>query len=178
MPVKCWLEKTIQINDSWGPGAFNVLQVPLGVAPEFSLRGRFLRDKQNKKQVSHLRAEISCGHLSDGWQDAVFAPVGTVAVQGISGLPVWDPSQAAVYRDLIDGPNNNLGDSTTVRLEGVVPYVDASGSLGYDIVRLYYASNAVQGASADLVIVKIATLVAISGTVQIKQDGAAHGPPS
>jgi len=154
-----------------------VLQVPLGIAPEFSLRGRFLRDKQSKKQLSHLRAEISSGHLSDGWQDAVFAPVGTVAVQGIVGLPPWDQSQADVYRNLIGGPNNNLGDSRTLRLEGIVPYVDADGTLGYDIVRLYYALNAVQGANPDLVIIKIATLVAISGTVQIKQDGVAHGPP-
>ncbi len=176
--MKCWLDKTIQVNDSWGPGAVNVLQVPLGVAPEFSLRGRFLRDTQNKKKVSHIRAEISSGHLSDGWQDAVFAPVGTVAVQGIFGLPPWDPSQANVYRNLIGGTNNNLGESTTVRLEGIVPYVDASGTIGYDIVRLYYAFNAVHGASPDLVIIKIATLVAITGTVQIKQDGLAHGPPA
>jgi len=108
----------------------------------------------------------------------VFAPVGSVAVQGIFGLPPWDPSQADVYRNLIESTNNNLGDSRTVRLEGIVPYMDATGTLGYDIVRLYYAFNAVQGASPDLVIIKIATLVAISGTVQIKQDGGAHGPPN
>jgi hypothetical protein len=176
--VNCWKDKSIKINDSWGPGANNVLRVPLTCAPEFSIRARYLRDGQGTRQLSQLQAEISSGYLSDGWQSAVFTPLGTVPVKGIYGLPPWDPSQAKVYRDMIESPNNNLGDSRTVRLEGVIPYVDANGAVGYDTVRLFYAFNAVQGApTADLVIIKIATLVAIPGTVQIRQDGGGHGPP-
>jgi len=44
-------------------------------------------------------------------------------------------------------------------------------------VRLFYAFNAVEGPIADLVIVKTATLVAIPGTVQVREDGGAQGPP-
>jgi hypothetical protein len=41
------------------------------------------------------------------------------------------------------------------------------------------AFNAVEGsACADLVVIKTATFAAIPGTVQIRQDGAGHGPPS
>jgi len=176
--VNSWTNKTIKINDSWGPGANDVLRAPFGCAPEFSMRGCFLRDSQSVRQLGQLRAEISSGYLSDGWQSAVFTPVGTVPIKGIYGLPPWDPSQAETYRNLIEGPNNNLGDSRTVRLEGVVSYVDANGVVGYDTVRLFYAFNAVEGAPcADLVIVKTATLVGIPGTVQVRQDGGAHGPP-
>jgi hypothetical protein len=176
--VNCWKDKTIKINDSWGPGAGDVLGVPLGCAPEFSMRPNYLRDSQGVLQLGQLRAEISSGYLSDGWQSAVFTPVGTIAVKGIYGLPPWDPSQAQVYREMIQSPNNNLGDSRTIRLEGVIPYVDANGTVGYDTVRLFYAYNAVQGAPIpDLVIIKTATLVAIPGTVQVRQDGGAHGPP-
>jgi hypothetical protein len=176
--VNCWTDKTIKINDSWGPGASDVLCVPLGCAPEFSMRARYLRDAKAASQLGQLRAEISSGYLSDGWQSAIFTPVGTVPVKGIYGLPPWDPSEAKTYRDLIEGPNNNLGDSRTVRLEGVIPYVDANGVVGYDTVRLFYAFNAVGGAPiADLVIIKTATLVAIPGTVQVRQDGGGHGPP-
>jgi hypothetical protein len=142
------------------------------------MRARYLRDGQGIRQLGQLQAEISSGYLGDGWQRAVFTPVGTVPVKGIYGLPPWDPSQAKVYRDMIESPNNNLGDSRTIRLEGVIPYADANGVVAYDTVRLFYAFNAVQGAPiADLVIVKIATLVALPGTVQIRQDGGAHGPP-
>ena len=176
--MNAWIDKTIKINDSWGAGAINVLRAPLGCAAEFSLRGRYLRDSKGARQVAHLRAEISSGYLSDGWHSAAFTPVGTVPVKGINGLPPWDPSQADTYRNLIEGPNNNLGDSRTVRLEGVIAYVDANGVVGYDTVRLFYAFNAVQGsACADLVVIKIATFAAIPGSVQVRQDGAGHGPP-
>jgi hypothetical protein len=41
------------------------------------------------------------------------------------------------------------------------------------------AFNAVEGsACADLVVIKTATFAAIPGTVQIRLDGAGHGPPS
>jgi hypothetical protein len=175
--VNPWKDKTIKINDSWGPGANEVLHVPLGCAPEFSMRERYLRDNNGTNQLGQLSAAISSGYLSDGWQSATFTPVGTIGVTGISGLPPWDPSQAQVYRDMIESPNNNLGDSRTLRLEGVIPYVNANGLVGYDTVRLFYAFNAVEGPIADLVIVKTATLVAIPGTVQVREDGGAQGPP-
>ena len=127
---------------------------------------------------SQLRAEISSGFLSDGWHGAVFTPMGSVEVSGIYGLPPWDPSKAEIYRNMIQGPDNNLGDSRTRRLEGSIPYVGSNGVVGYDTVRLFYAFNAVQGApNADLVIVKTATLVAIPGIVRVKQDGGGQGPP-
>jgi hypothetical protein len=177
--VNTWIDKTIKLNDSWGAGAADVLHAPLGCSAEFSLRGRFLRDAKAATLVGQLRAEISSGYLIDGWQSAVFTPVGTEPVKGIYGLPPWDPSQADTYRNLIEGPDNNLGDSRTARLEGVIAYVDANGAVGYDTVRLFYAFNAVEGpAPADLVVIKTATFVAIPGTVQIRQDGAGHGPPS
>jgi hypothetical protein len=176
--VNCWINKSIRLNDSWGAGANDVLRSPLGSAPEFSLRPRYLRDARATRQICQLRAEVSSGYLSDGWQGAVFTPMGTMEVKGIFGLPPWDPSQAETYRKLIEGPTNNLGDSRTVRLEGAIPYVDANGVVGYDTVRLFYAFNAVEGAAvADLVIVKTATLVAIPGAVQVRQDGGGHGPP-
>ncbi|MGA2188468.1 MAG: hypothetical protein ABSH33_08060 [Steroidobacteraceae bacterium] len=175
--MNCWIDKTIKINDSWGSGATNVLRAPLGCAPEFSLRARYIRDSKSVRQLAHLQAEISSGYLSDGWHTAVFTPVGTVEVKGISGLPPWDSSQGDTYRNLIIGANNNLGDSSTQRLEGVIGYTDANGVVGYDTVRLFYAVNAVKGPKRDLVIVKIATLAAIPGTVQTRQDGAGHGPP-
>lgn len=175
--MNCWIDKTVKLNDSWGPGAANVLQAPLGCPAEFSLRGRYIRDVKGRWQLGQLRAEIASGYLCDGWQNAVFTPVGVNAVTGISGLPVWDPSQAETYRKAINGPDHNLGDSRTARLEAVIAYADADGVVGFDTVRLYYASDAVQG-SADLVIVKTATHTGIPGTVQVRQDGGAHGPPS
>jgi len=149
------------------------------VAPEFSLRGRFLRSGPCAGTLSQLRAEVSSGYLCDGWQHAVFTPMGSVPVKGIFGLPPWDPTQADTYRNMIDDTSkNNLGDSNTLRLEGIIPYLGANGTVGYDIVRLFYAFNAVQGAPiTDLVVIKMATLVAIPGVVKIKQDGAGHGPP-
>jgi hypothetical protein len=176
--VDYWRDKTIKLNDSWGPGAANVLRGPLGSAPEFSLRARYLRGTQAARQLAQFRVEISSGYLSDGWQDAVFTPFGTVPVTGIAGLPPWDSSKADVYHDLIIGPNHNLGDYKTERLEGVIPFLDASGAVGYDTVRLFYASKAVQGGpNEDLVILKIATYAAAPGTVQVRQDGGGHGPP-
>jgi hypothetical protein len=176
--VNCWKDKTIKINDSWGPITNSVLRVPLGCSPVFSMRGRYLRTPQGTEKLGQIHAEISSGYLSDGWQRAVFTPVGTVPVKGIYGLPPWDPSQSQVYRDMIDGPNNNLGDSRTMRLEGVIPYANGSGDIGYETVRLFYAFNAVQGAPiADLVIVKSTTLLAVPGTVKVSDDGGGQGPP-
>ena len=176
--MNCWNDKTISLNDSWGPGANDVLRAPLGCAAEFSLRPRYLRDSKGTLHVGQFEAVFASGYMGDGWNGAVFTPVGTLPVAGISGLPPWDTSQAAAYRNLIEGPNSNIADSRTQRLEGVIPYVDANGAVGYDTVRLFYAFNAVKGGPvADLVVVKTATLVGIAGTVQIRQDGGAHGPP-
>jgi hypothetical protein len=177
--VNCWIDKTIKLNDTWGPGAYNTLRAPLGCSPEFSLRACYLRDGQGTRQPSQLRAELSSGYMSDGWNGTVFTPVGTVPVKGIYGLPPWDPSQAETYRNLINGPNNNLGDSRTVHLEGVIAYLGESGGIGYDTVRLFYCFNAVEGsANPDLVVVKSATLVGIPGVVQVREDGGAQGPPN
>jgi hypothetical protein len=175
--VSIWLDKTVTLNDSWGPGAADVLQAPLGCKAEFSLRGRYLRDGAGRWQLGQLRAEIASGYLCDGWQHAVFTPVGSVPVAGISGLPPWDPSQAQTYRDMINGAGNNLGDARTARLEGIIAYTNAAGAVGFDTVRLYFAFKAVQGSKPDLVVIKTATYVGIPGTVQIRQDGGAHGPP-
>ena len=176
--MNCWKDKTIALSDSWGPGANDVLNAPLGCAAEFSLRPRYLRDSKGTLHIGQFEAVCASGFMGDGWTGAVFTPVGTQPLAGITGLPPWDKSQSAMYRDLIEGSNNNLADSRTQRLEGVIPYVDANGAVGYDTVRLFYAFNAVRGAPvADLVVVKTATLVGIAGTVQIRQDGGAHGPP-
>ncbi len=170
-----WKDKTIKLNDSWGPITNTVLRVPLGCAPEFSMRARYLRDDRGGRKLGQLRAEISSGYLSDGWQSAIFTPLGTVSVKGIQGLPPWDPSHAKVYRDMIDGPDNNLGDSRTMRLEGAIAYVNADGTIGYEAVRLYYAFNAVQGAPIpDLVIVKRTSILGAPGPLD---DGGASGPP-
>jgi hypothetical protein len=178
--VKNWIDRTIKLNDSWGPGAAAVLGVPLGCAAEFSLRARYLRDTRGTRQPGQLRAEISSGYLSDGWHDAIFTPVGTVPIKGIFGLPPWDPSQADTYRKLIDGPNNNLGDPGTLRLEGSIGYVDPNGAVGYYTARLFYAFNAVEGAPCpDLVIIKLKNLVPIPGVVKPLEldDGGGQGPP-
>jgi len=99
----------------------------------------------------------------------------------VNGASVDDVNGHGTYcAGIACGPSapTHLGDSRTVRLEGVIPYLDANGAVGYDTVRLFYAFNAVEGAPiADLVIIKTGTLVAIPGTVQVRQDGGAHGPP-
>jgi hypothetical protein len=174
--VNCWMNKTISLNDSWGPGANDVLRAPLGCAGEFSLRPRYLRDARGARQLAQFEAEFASGYMSDGWRAAVFTPVGTMPITGVFGLPPWDPTQAATYRNLIEGPTTNLGDSRTLRLEAVIPYTDPNGAVGYDTVRLFYAFNAIQGAeSPDLVVLKTATLVGISGVVQVRQDGGGQG---
>lgn len=176
--MNLWIDKTVTLNDSWGPGAADVLKAPNGGLAEFRLRARSLRDSQGRRRPAQLVAEISSGFLCDGWAGAVFTPVGSMPVDGVAGLPAWDPSQAAAYRRAIDGGSTNIGDSRTMRLEGVIPFLGPNGAVGYDVVRLYYAVNAVRGPLPDLVIVKTATLAGIPGTVQARQDGGAHGPPA
>ena len=172
-----WINKTVKVNDSWGPGATDTLRTPLGQLPEFSFRARHLRDAQGNRQLAHFSIDFPSGYLGDGWQGVNFTPMGTIAVAGISGLPPWDPSQRDVYRKAIDAAAASLGDSRTLRLEGVIPHIGQQGAVGYNKVRLFYIANAVQGAMPDLVVIKIATHVAVPGTVQARQDGNGHGPP-
>jgi hypothetical protein len=175
--VNLWIDKTVMLNDSWGPGATAVLKAPNGGLAEFTLRARSLRDSQGRRQPAQLVAEIASGFLGDGWIGAVFTPMGTEPVTGLAGLAPWDPTQAAAYRKAIEGGSTNIGNSTTMRLEGVIPFLGAGGVVGYDVVRLYYAVSAVKGPLPDLVVVKTATHTGIPGTVRAQQDGAGHGPP-
>lgn len=171
-----WSNTRVKLNDSWGPGAVHTLTTPLNQQPEFVLHPRQLRDPSGNRHLAHFGIDFSSGLLADGWQGVNFVPMGSMAVAGISGLPAWDPSQQGVYRNMIDGAAGSLGDSRTLRLEAVIPYF-AQGGLGYNKVKLFYVSNAVQGPVKDLVVVKIATHVAVPGTVQARQDGAGQGPP-
>ena len=172
-----WSNKRVTLNDSWGPGAAHTLTTPLGQQPEFSLRPLHLRDAQGNPQLAHFSIDFPSGFLADGWRAVNFTPLGTIAVEGITGLAPWDPSQSAAYRTAIDAASVSLGDSRTVRLEAVIPHLGPQGGVGYNKVRLFYVFNAVQGPIPDLVVIKIATHVAIPGTVQARQDGTGHGPP-
>ncbi len=175
--MNIWINKRVALNDSWGPGATHTLTTPLGQQPEFSLRPRYLRDAQGNPQLAHYSIDFPSGFLADGWRGINFTPMGTIPVAGITGLPPWDPSQGAAYRTVINAASVSLGDSRTARLEGVIPYLGPQGGVGYNKVRLFYVINAVQGPTPDLVVIKIATHVAIPGTVQARQDGTGHGPP-
>ena len=178
--MNCWKDKTIMINDQWGAGGRNLLLAPLGCNAEISLRARYLRKADGTRQPAQFEAECSSGYLGEGWQGAVFTPVGHQAVTGIFGLPPWDgtPATQTKYRDMINGTGNNLNDSTTRRLEATVPYMSSAGTIGYDTVRLFYVFDAVEGSEiADLVVVKIAALLAPPGTVSALQEGTGQGPP-
>jgi hypothetical protein len=176
--VKHWIGKTVTLNDCWGPSAETILKAPNGKRPEFRLRARELRDGRNQLQPVQLVAEISAGSLAEGWQGAVFTPLGSTPVSGISGLPPWETSHRDRYRQLLEGGTTNIGDSRTLRLEAVVPFINADGTVIYDTVRLYFAENAVQGGPVPhLVIVKTSLLIGPNGTVQARQDGSAQGPP-
>jgi hypothetical protein len=175
--VDFWSNKRVTLNDSWGPGAAHTLTTPLGQQPEFSLRPLHLRDAQGNPQLAHFTIDFPSGFLADGWQGVNFTPLGSSAVAGITGLAPWDSSQSAAYRKAIDAASVSLGDSRTVRLEAVIPHLGPQGGVGYNKVRLFYVFNAVQGPIPDLVVIKIATHVAIPGTVQARQDGTGHGPP-
>jgi hypothetical protein len=176
--VNCWINTTVTLNDAWGLGAEDILQTPLGKLAEFSLRPRYLRDAQGNRQLAHFTVDFPSGFLPDGWQGATFTPMGTQPVAGVYDLPPWDPSTSATYRKVIEAATS-LGDSRTLRLEGVIPYLGANGGVGYDTVRLFYAFNAVKGSKIPhLVVIKTATLIEIPGTVQARQDGSGNGPPN
>ena len=176
--MKCWLNKSITLNDAWGVGPILITTPPLQVLPEFALQPRYLRDASGNYQLAQFALVHSSGFLPDGWYSSVFTPKGTNPVTGISGLPPLDPQDPDAYRSVIDGPGNNLGQSTTMRLEGTVPFVDPKGNVGYDSVCLYYIPNAVQDpANPDLVVVKTAALAATTNTVAARQQGSAQGTP-
>ncbi|HEV2227897.1 MAG TPA: hypothetical protein VGR86_02995 [Steroidobacteraceae bacterium] len=170
-----WSYKTVRLNDSWGPGAAHSLTTPTGQKPEFSMHPRYVREPQGNRHLAHFAIDFPSGFMPDGWQGVNFVPLGSVPAAGIAGLPAWNPSQQATYRQAIDAATS-LSDSRTLRLEAVIPYVDL-GQLGYNKVRLFYLENAVNGPIRDLVVVKIATHVAVPGTVQGRQDGSSQGPP-
>lgn len=173
-----WIDVRVTLNDSWGPGAAHTLRTPLAQQPEFWLRPRYLRDTQGNPQLAHFTIDFPSGFLADGWQGVSFAPLGADPVKGISGLPPWDPSQRDTYRKMIDAAAASLGDSRTLRLEGVVPHLE-QGGVGYNKVRLFYIANAVQDKNMpDLVVIKTATHKAVAGTVQARQDGSGQGPPA
>ncbi len=172
-----WINKRVTLNDSWGPGAVHTLTTPTGKQPEFTLRPRHLRGAQGNPQLAHFAIDFPSGFLADGWQGVNFIPLGSVDVTGISGLPPWTAAHSATYRNAIAAAAVSLGDSRTLRLEAVIPYTGPGGGVGYNKVRLFYVSKAVQGPIADLVVVKIATYAAIAGTVQGRQEGEGHGPP-
>jgi hypothetical protein len=175
--VNYWSNKRVTLNDSWGPGAAHSLKTPLAQQPEFWLRPQYLRDAQGNPQLAHFTVDFPSGFLSDGWRGVNFTPMGTDAVAGIANLQPWDPSQKDTYRKVIDAASVSLGDSRTLRLEGVVPHIEMGG-VGYNKVRLFYVLNAVQDNKfPDLVVVKTLTHPAVAGTVQALQDGTGHGPP-
>ncbi len=171
-----WINKTVALNDTWGQGAIDTLSTPVNKLPQFSLRPRHLLDAKGQRSCAHFAIDFPSGYLSDGWQGVNFVPLGAAAVSGIAGLPPWDPSQRDTYRNMIQAASGSLSDSRTQRLEGVIPYMGQHG-IGYNKVKLFYVTNAVQGPEPDLVVVLIATHVAVPGTVQAKQSGGGQGPP-
>jgi len=176
--VNYWSNVRVTLNDNWGPGAAHTLATPLGTQPEFILHPRHLRDGQGGRHLAHFSIDFHSGYLGDGWQGVNFVPMGTIAVAGISGLPPWDPSQRDAYRNMIAAAAGSLTDGRTLRLEAVVPYLDSPGRVGYNKVRLFFVNNAVNGPTRDLIVIKITTHAAVPGSVQGRQDGDGHGPPT
>jgi len=174
--VNNWINKTVALNDSWGQGAIDSLSTPVGKLPQFSLRPRHLLDAKGQRSCAHFSIDFPSGYLSDGWQGVNFIPIGTGAVTGISGLPPWDASQRDTYRNMIQAASGSLCDSRTQRLEAVIPYMGQHG-IGYNRVKLFYVTSAVQGPEPDLVVVMIATHAAVPGTMQARQAGTGQGPP-
>jgi hypothetical protein len=175
--VKNWMNKSVKLNDTWGPGAVDSLSTPLGTYPEFSLHARHLRDAAGNPQPAHFTIDFPSGYLADGWQGVNFIPLGSIPVAGISGLPPWDPAKRDTYRRTIDAAVASLTDPRTERLEAVIAFLGPQGGVGYNKVRLFYVVNAVQGPVPDLVVVRVATHVGIPGTVQARQEGGGQGPP-
>lgn len=177
MSVKHWIDTTVTLNDSWGPGAQHSLSTPLGRQPEFSLRARYLRDSKRNQQPAHFSIDFSSGYLGDGWLGVNFVPLGTDPVKGVSGLPPYSKSTRLTYRNMIEAAADYLDCSTTARLEGVVPHMTKNGQIGYNRVKLFYVRKAVKGPIPDLVIVRIQHHQSVPGTVRANQTGNGNGPP-
>ncbi len=176
--MKHWMYTRVTLVDSWGPGASHTLHTPLGKQPEFTLHPRHLRDAGGTPQPAHFTIDFPSGFLADGWQGVNFIPLGTKDFRGIKGLPPWTPARKARYRNAVDAAADDLSDSRTRRLEGIVPYLGERGSVGYYRVRLFYLFNAVRGKIKDLVVVQTAPYIAVNGQVQARQGGGgAVGPP-
>jgi hypothetical protein len=123
------------------------------------------------------------GEAPDEWAGAIFTQIGKDAVKGISNLPNWDKSNPAVcrkYQQTIDDTTtNNLGNSGTLRLESLMPYVSKDGkTLGFNYVRLFYVDNARNAPTQHLLVIKAVSSSLPQGSVRALQDGAGHGPPS
>jgi hypothetical protein len=176
--IKDWIDTTVTINDSWGPGAQHTLSTPLDELPEFALRVRYLRDSKRNEQPAHFSVDFSSGYLSDGWQGVNFVPLGKDPVKGISGLPAYSKSSQLTYRNMIEEAADYLDCSSTARLEGVVPHITKNGQIGYNRVKLFYVRNAVKSSAADLVVVRIQHHLSAPGTVRANQGGNGHGPPN
>jgi hypothetical protein len=173
--VNHWSHKSVTLNDTWDPGALHSLSNPLKCLPEFSLRPRYLRGSGGARHLAHFSLDFSSGYLEDGWQGITFTPMGSDPVTGISNLPLWDPKYRQTYRDAINKAAGSLDSSRTARLEAIIPYLD-QGSVAYNSVRLFYVEKAVQG-NADLVVVRVKSLIGVPRGVQGRQDGNGQGPP-
>jgi len=171
-----WINKSVALNDAWGPGADHSLTTPLRVLPQFTMRLRCVRDHVGKSQPAHFSVDFSSGYLDDGWWGVNFVPMGSQAITSISNLPPWSAAQKDHYRTVIDAHANDFADSKAARLEGVVPYV-AQGVVGYNKLMLFYLAKAVNGPDPDLVVVRVASHLTPAGKVQARQDGTGHGPP-
>jgi hypothetical protein len=176
--VKHWMNTRVTLVDTWGPGAAHTLHTPLGHKPEFTLHPRHLRDADGTPRVAHFTVDFPSGYLADGWQGVNFIALGTKDFRGIKGLPPWTPSQKARYRRAIESAADELANGRTRRLEAVVPYLGAGGTVGYYSVRLYYLFNAVRSGIRDLVVVQTAPHTGVNGEVQARQGTAnGNGPP-
>lgn len=171
----------VVIADVWGPGRSHIA-APNGGDLTFTLVPRYTQDAKGKSSLADYAVTLNTGEAPDEWAGAIFTPMGTVAVSGISKLPDWDKSKPAVckaYQTAIDDQTkNNLGKSNTERLESIIPYVDAAGALGFNYIRLFYVDNARNAPTKHLLVIKAVAQSLPKGSVRALQDGSGHGPPS
>jgi len=131
--------------------------------------------------IANYAVDFKSGQAPDEWAGAIFTPMGTVDVTGISGLPDWDRSKPAVckkYQDVINAAASDLARSSTRRLETIVPHVSSAGILGYSAVRLFCVENARNAPTKHLFVIEAVTVKQSAGGVRALQDGVGHGPPN
>lgn len=171
----------VVICDTFGPGKSH-LSPPFGGNLEFWLRPQFIQGADGTAYLANYAIDFTPGYAPDEWAGAIFTPMGSADVTGISGLPNWDKSNPTVcqaYQTAIDDQTkNNLGKSNTSRLESIVPYVSDAGKLGYNYLRLFYVENARQAPTKHLFVIKSVPAWISPGGVRALQDGSGHGPPS